>query len=65
MGSLYRDKKSSGCAMCKPHKHGWAKKFKNAELDKRRIMNREIEGVILNAMETAESSTVVRRKRQK
>jgi len=22
----FKDKKGSGCAMCKPHKHGWADK---------------------------------------
>jgi len=29
MGKVYKDKKSSGCALCKPHKHGWEPK-KNA-----------------------------------
>ena len=28
MGKVYRDKKSKGCALCKPHKHGWAPKKK-------------------------------------
>jgi len=45
MGNLYRDKKSSGCAMCKPHKHGWAKKYKPSELQKRKIMKRECKQV--------------------
>ncbi len=26
MGKIYKDKKSKGCALCKPHKHGWAAK---------------------------------------
>ena len=28
MGKIYKDKKSKGCALCKPHKHGWAPKRK-------------------------------------
>lgn len=24
----YKDRRSSGCAMCKPYKHGWESKFK-------------------------------------
>lgn len=28
MGNVYKDKKSNGCALCKPHKHGWAPKKK-------------------------------------
>ncbi|MBI5195129.1 MAG: hypothetical protein HZA10_02270 [Nitrospirae bacterium] len=28
MGKVYKDKKSKGCALCKPHKHGWAPKKK-------------------------------------
>jgi len=28
MGKVYKDKKSKGCALCKPHKHGWASKKK-------------------------------------
>ncbi|MEW6587178.1 MAG: hypothetical protein AB1442_16405 [Nitrospirota bacterium] len=28
MGKVYKDKKSNGCALCKPHKHGWAPKKK-------------------------------------
>ncbi len=28
MGKVYKDKKSGGCALCKPHKHGWAPKKK-------------------------------------
>ena len=27
----YKDKKSSGCAMCKPHKHGLANRFKEKD----------------------------------
>jgi hypothetical protein len=29
MGGVYKDKKSSGCGLCKPHKHGWDPKHKN------------------------------------
>ncbi len=28
MGKVYKDKKSKGCALCKPHKHGWDPKKK-------------------------------------
>jgi hypothetical protein len=28
MGKVYKDKKSNGCALCKPHKHGWTPKKK-------------------------------------
>jgi len=42
MGKLYRDKKSSGCALCKPHKHGWAPKFKDKELEKRARQEKEM-----------------------
>lgn len=42
MGNLYRDKKSSGCALCKPHKHGWARKFKSKELVIRKQLEKEI-----------------------
>lgn len=28
MVKVYKDKKSKGCALCKPHKHGWAPKKK-------------------------------------
>ncbi len=28
MGKVYKDKKSKGCALCKPHKHGWMPKKK-------------------------------------
>ena len=31
MGKVYKDKKSKGCALCKPHKHGWAPKKKVKE----------------------------------
>ena len=26
-----KNKKGSGCALCKPHKHGWDHAFKNKE----------------------------------
>ncbi len=31
MGNAYKYKKSKGCALCKPHKHGWAPKKKVKE----------------------------------
>ena len=42
MGKLYRDKKSSGCALCRPYKHGWEKKFTPRELAVRRAKEREL-----------------------
>lgn len=32
MGKVYKNKKGSGCKMCKPHKHGWAPKKKVKDL---------------------------------
>ena len=31
MGNVYKDKNSKGCALCKPHKHGWGPKKKVKE----------------------------------
>jgi len=43
MGNVYKDEKSKGCALCKPHKHGWApkKKVKEriAEMESARLVN--------------------------
>lgn len=43
MGAVYKDKKSSGCALCKPYKHGWAKKKKNKVIAQENQMKREID----------------------
>ena len=37
MGKVYKDKKSSGCALCKPHKHGWEPKKKERDRFIRKI----------------------------
>ncbi len=41
MGKIYKNKKSKGCALCKPHKHGWAPKKKvkerTAEMESARL----------------------------
>lgn len=42
MGKVYKDKKSGGCALCKPHKHGWAPKKKARVMDIEKNMDREI-----------------------
>lgn len=42
MGKIYRDKKSAGCALCKPHKHGWAPKKKIKTLATEKKMAGEI-----------------------
>ena len=42
MGEIYRDKKSKGCALCKPHKHGWAPKKKVKVLAFERETDKEI-----------------------
>jgi len=42
MGKWIRDKKSSGCAMCKPWKHGWSLKYEGKELQFRKITDKQI-----------------------
>jgi hypothetical protein len=42
MGKVYKDKKSKGCALCKPHKHGWASKKKAKTISVEKEMEREI-----------------------
>ncbi len=41
MGAVYRKKNPGGCALCKPHKHGWDPKFKARELALRRELDEE------------------------
>jgi len=41
----YKDKKSSGCAMCKPWKHGWAPKHKPKDRARSKQMTREIKSI--------------------
>ena len=38
----YKDKKSSGCAMCKPWKHGWEPKHKPKDRARLEQMGMEI-----------------------
>lgn len=45
MGSVYKDKKGSSCAMCKPHKNGWTPKFKDKERQIRKQLQEEIEEI--------------------
>jgi hypothetical protein len=45
MGKIYKDKKSKGCALCKPHKHGWAPKKKRKIIAMEKEMDREINKV--------------------
>jgi len=42
MGKVFKDKKSKGCALCKPHKHGWAPKKKTKIIVIEKEMDREI-----------------------
>jgi hypothetical protein len=42
MGKVYKDKKSKGCALCKPHKHGWAPKKKTKVIAIEKEMLRDI-----------------------
>ncbi len=42
MGKVYKDKKSSSCALCKPHKHGWAPKKKARIIVVEKQLDREI-----------------------
>ncbi|MEW6002213.1 MAG: hypothetical protein AB1638_06140 [Nitrospirota bacterium] len=46
MGKVYKDKKSRGCALCKPHKHGWAPKKKIKTIFIEKEMHREINKAI-------------------
>ena len=46
MGKVYKDKKSSGCALCKPHKHGWTPKKKDKQAALERAMQKEAEETI-------------------
>lgn len=49
MGKVYKDKKSKGCALCKPHKHGWAPKKKAKIIAIEKKMEREINKVSNNS----------------
>ncbi|MBI4681664.1 MAG: hypothetical protein HY757_00950 [Nitrospirae bacterium] len=42
MGKGYKDKKSKGCALCKPHKHGWSPKKKAKVVAVEKVMDGEI-----------------------
>jgi hypothetical protein len=42
MGKVYKDKKSKGCALCKPHKHVWAPKKKPKVVSYEKEMDRQI-----------------------
>lgn len=46
MGKIYKDKKSKGCALCKPHKHGWAPKKKAKVAAIERGMEKEAKDAI-------------------
>lgn len=48
MGKVYKNKKSSGCALCKPHKHGWAPKKKIKIIATEKKMDREIAEALAN-----------------
>jgi hypothetical protein len=50
MGKVYKDKKSKGCALCKPHKHGWAPKKKAKIISIEKEMDREINKVISSSV---------------
>jgi len=51
MGKVYKDKKSKGCALCKPHKHGWAPKKKIKIIATEKEMDREINKVIRSSVQ--------------
>ncbi len=50
MGKVYKDKKSKGCALCKPHKHRWAPKKKAKTIAIEKEMEREINMVIASSV---------------
>ena len=45
MGKVYKNKKSKGCALCKPHNHGWAPKKKAKIIAVEKKMDKEINDV--------------------
>lgn len=42
MGKEYKNKPGCGCAMCKPHKHGWEPKHKHKYRKLREIDEQEM-----------------------
>lgn len=42
MGKVYKNKKSKGCTLCKPHKHGWTPKKKAKVIGMEKVMEKEI-----------------------
>jgi len=54
MGKVYKDRKSSGCGLCKPNKHGWAPKKKAKTIAIEKEMDREIIKEILNDMQNTQ-----------
>jgi len=42
MEKVYKDKKSKGCALCKPNKHGWTPKKKAKIIAFEKEMTRDI-----------------------
>lgn len=49
MGKVYKDKKSKGCALCKPHKHGWTPKKKAKIIAIEKEMEKEINKISRSA----------------
>ncbi len=45
MGKIYKNKKGSGCGLCKPHKHKKADKLKRKVRDLYNRTDREIRAV--------------------
>ena len=43
VGKVYKDKKSSGCALCKAHKHGWQPKKKERDRFMEKMARKEIQ----------------------
>lgn len=42
----YKNKKSSGCALCKPWKHGWEPKHKLKDRNRLKEMGSEIKSYV-------------------
>jgi len=51
MGKVYKNKKSKDCALCKPHKHGWAPKKKAKIIVAEKEMDKEIIEVIAEVID--------------
>ena len=48
MGKVYKDKKSSGCGFCKPHKSGWEPKKKERGRFMAKVAEKDIQQFLID-----------------